>query len=344
MATRTLGELADFLGARLVGDAAAVVHALAPVQGATAGTLTFVANPKYRAFLAGTGAAAVILREDMLADCPCAALVVANPYVAWARVSHLFDTAPRPVAGVHPSAVVAATARVPASAHVGAQAVVEEGVELGEGVVIGAGCYVGAGTRIGAQSRLWPNVTIYHGVSVGERTIIHAGSIIGADGFGFARDGQRWQKIAQVGGVRIGNDVDIGALCTIDRGAVEDTVIHDGVILDDQVHIAHNVVVGELTAMAGKSGISGSSKVGRNCVIAGMSGLVGHIEVCDNVQVSGMTVISRSITEPGTYTSGTGMEPHASWARNAARFRQLDAMARRLAELEKRLRELEGGR
>lgn len=339
---RTLGELATFLDARLVGDPQASVHALAPIQSAGPGTLSFVASPKYQAALAATGATAVILAEPLLARCPCAALVVPNPYLAYAKVSHLFSKLPVVVPGVHPSATVAADVQVPVDAHIGAHAVIEDGVLLGAGVVIGPHTVVGAGTRLGTGVRLWANVTIYPGVVIGERTIIHAGSVIGADGFGFAPDDGKWQKIAQVGSVVIGNDVEIGALCSIDRGAIGDTVLGNGVILDDQVHIAHNVSVGDYTAMAGKSGISGSTRVGKHCLISGMAGLTGHIEICDNVRISGMTTVAKSITEPGVYTSGTGMEEHASWARNAARFRQLDAMARRLAELEKKLRALEG--
>lgn len=342
MQARRLGELAGFLGASLRGDADAQVSGLAAIQSATPGTLSFVASPKYQSWLTETKATAVIVSPAMADRCPVAALVVDQPYVAFARVSHLFATEPPTPPGVHPSAIVAPGVQLPASVHVGALAVVEEGAVLGEGVVVGAQCYVGAGARLGDRCRLWPNVTIYHGVKIGQRTIIHAGAVIGADGFGFAPNAGKWEKIAQVGGVIIGDDVEVGALTTIDRGAIEDTIIGNGVILDDQVHIAHNVVVGDYTAMAGKSGISGSTKVGKHCLLSGMAGLVGHIELCDNVQVSGMTVVSRSITRPGVYTSGTGMEEHGSWAKNAARFRQLDAMARRLAEVERRLREIDG--
>lgn len=342
MQSRRLGELAEFLGAQLQGDADLRVDRLAPVQSATAGALSFVASPKYRAHLDGTAATAVIVPPSLADRCPVAALVVEQPYLAYARVSHLFATAPVRAPGIHPSAVVAPGAQVAASAHVGPLSVVEDGAVIGDGVVIDAQCYVGAGVQLGAGVRLWPNVTIYHGVKIGQRTIIHAGVVIGADGFGFAPAGGRWEKIAQVGGVVIGDDVEIGALTTIDRGAIEDTVIGNGVILDDQVHIAHNVTVGDYTAMAGKSGISGSSKVGKHCLISGMSGLVGHIELCDNVQISGLTAVTRSIDKPGVYTGGTGMMEHGEWARNAARFRHLDSIARRLATVEKQLRELTG--
>lgn len=352
---KTLGELASFLGARLVGDPDATVVGLAAIQSATPGTLSFIANPKYQSWLGDTQATAVILSESLLARCPCNALVIDNPYLAYAKVSHLFATEALNPPGIHPSAVIAADAQVAASAHIGPLVVIESGAQIGVGAVIGAQCYIGANTQIGAQTRLWPNVTIYHGVKIGQRTIIHAGTVIGSDGFGYAvaatakgvpdvagQCQQKWQKIAQIGGVVIGDDVEIGACTTIDRGAIGNTIIESGVIMDNQVHIAHNASVGENTAIAGKSGVSGSSRLGRNCTMAGMSGLVGHIEVCDNVHISAMTAISRSITRPGVYTSGTGMEEHAGWLKNAARFRHLDAMARKLAELERRLGKLDG--
>lgn len=341
-----LRDIAAHIGAELRAAPASpdapevMVSALAPVQDAGPGTLTFVASPKYRAHLAGTQATAVIVSPALAAECPVAALVVDKPYLAYAKASRLFSKAPLPAPGIHPSAVVHARAVVDAGAHVGPLAVIEEGAEVAAGAIIGAHCHVGAGSRIGRDVRLWPNVTIYHGVTVGARTVIHAGCVIGGDGFGFAPDAGKWVKIEQVGGVVIGEDVEIGALTTIDRGAIGDTVIGNGVILDDQVHIAHNVTVGDYTAMAGKSGISGSSKVGRHCLISGMSGLVGHIELCDGVQVSGMTAVTRSISEPGIYTGGTGMMPHAEWTKNAARFRQLDALARRVADLERQWRKL----
>ncbi len=337
MKPRTLGELAAYLDARLVGDAAVEITALATIQEASPGTLAFLASPKYQSFLEGTKATAVILAEPMLSKCPCAALVVKNPYLAYAKVSHLFSPWDKPSPGVHATAVIAPGVVVPDSAYIGPWVVIEEGVELAENVIVDAHCFIGTDVRIGAQSRLWPNVTIYPGVQIGQRTIIHAGSVIGVDGFGYAPNAGRWQKIAQNGTVIIGDDVEINALCAIARGAIGDTVIGNGVILDYHVSIAHNVTVGDYTAMAGKSGIAGSSTVGKHCLISGMAGIVGHIDICDNVQISGMTVVSKSVTEPGTYSSGTGMEAHASWMKNAARFRQLDDMARRLAALEKRL-------
>lgn len=333
----TLARIAEEVGARLEGDGNCVVSGLGTIRSATGDQLTFLANPGYRSWLESTSAAAVLCTEDESQVCPVNALVVDAPYLAFARLSHHFDPAPARPPGIHGRAVVAEDARVDDSAHVGPNAVVEEGAVLNSGVVVMPNSYVGAGAQLGEQVTLWPNVTICHGVELGARTIVHPGSVLGSDGFGFAPRDTGWDKVAQVGGLRVGADVEIGAACTLDRGAVEDTVIGEGVIIDDQVHIAHNVVIGEHTALAGKVGISGSARVGANCMIAGMSGLVGHIEVCDGVQIMGMTMVSRSIHEPGIYASSLPADEHSKWRRNVARFRNLDDMYRRLTRVEKRL-------
>lgn len=333
----TLAEVAAEIGARLEGDGERVVTGLGTIQSATSEQLTFLANPRYRGYLETTRAAAVLCTQSEAEGCPVPALVVDNPYLAFARISHRFDPAPARPPGIHPAAVVAEDARVHETAHVGPNAVIESGAELGPGAVVVANSYVGAGSRLGAQVCLWPNVTIYHGVSLGDRTIIHAGSVIGSDGFGFAPDGGAWQKVAQVGGVRIGADVEIGAGVTIDRGAVEDTVLGDGVIIDDQVHIAHNVTIGDHTALAGKVGISGSVHIGSHCLLAGMVGVAGHLEICDGVQVLGMSMVSRSINKPGVYASALPVDEHRAWRRNVARFRHLDELYRRVVQLEKRM-------
>lgn len=335
--TLTLARVAEEVGARLDGDGDREVSGLGTIRSASADQLTFLANPRYRAWLETTSAAAVLCREDQAAACPVNALVVDDPYLAFARISRHFDPAPARPPGIHARAVVADDARVDNGAHVGPNAVIEEGAVLEAGTVVMANSYVGAGSRLGRQVTLWPNVTIYHGVELGDRTIVHSGSVLGSDGFGYAPDNGHWHKVAQVGGLRVGADVEIGAACTLDRGAVEDTVIGDGVIMDDQVHIAHNVVVGDHTALAGKVGISGSARVGAHCMIAGMSGVVGHIEVCDGVQIMGMTMVSRSIREPGVYASSLPADEHSKWRRNVARFRNLDEMYRRLIRLEKRI-------
>jgi UDP-3-O-[3-hydroxymyristoyl] glucosamine N-acyltransferase len=333
----TLGQLAERLGATLRGRADTSINGLATLQEAQAGQLSFLANPQYRKYLADTQASALLLSPADADGYVGDALVVGNPYLAFAQLSHLFDPRPVAIAGVHPTAVIAGDAQVHASASIGPYAVIESAAQVGAGVSIGAHCYIGARSIIGDDGWLAPRVTLYHDVRIGKRVVIHSGTVLGADGFGFAKEAGAWQKIAQIGGVLIGDDVDIGANTTIDRGALADTVIGDGVKLDNLIMIAHNAQVGDHTAMAGGAGISGSSKVGKHCVIAGRAGLVGHIEVCDNVLITAMSMITRSITEPGSYSSGTVMQPSAEWRKSAARFRQLDEMARRLQKLEKQL-------
>ena len=333
----TLGELAEQLGAEVRGDAAQQVSGLATLQDAGPQHLSFLANAQYRKYLAGTRAGAVLLTPKDAEGYAGSALLVANPYLAYARISHLFETRPRAVGGIHPSAVIDPSAQVDPSASIGAQVVIEAGACIGAGVVIGAQSFIGARSRIGADGRLAPRVTLYHDVRIGERVVIQSGAVIGGEGFGFANEKGHWEKIAQLGGVSIGDDVEIGANTTIDRGALSDTLIGNGVKLDNQIMIAHNVQIGENTAIAGCAGISGSAKIGRNCMLAGGVGLVGHIEICDNVFVTGMTMVTRSITEPGSYSSGTAMQPAAEWRKSAARIRQLDEMARRLQQVEKRL-------
>lgn len=333
----SLGELAERLGATLCGDANKQISGLATLQDASSHELTFLANPQYRKYLAQTEAGAVLLKAVDAENYPGNALVVPDPYLAYAGLSHLFDRKPLVPAGIHPSAVVADDAVVDPSASIGPCAVIESGARIGANVTIGAHCVVGARSVIGEGGWLAPRVTLYHDVTIGKRVVIQSGAVIGGEGFGFANQKGVWQKIAQIGGVTIGDDVEIGANTTVDRGALADTLIGNGVKLDNQIMIAHNVQVGDHTAMAACVGISGSTKIGRHCMIAGGVGMTGHIEVCDNVYITGMTMVTRSITEPGAYSSGTAAQPAAEWRKSAARFRQLDEMARRLQQLEKRL-------
>jgi UDP-3-O-[3-hydroxymyristoyl] glucosamine N-acyltransferase len=333
----TLGQLAERLGATLRGAEGKLIAGLATLQEAGPEQLSFLANAQYRKYLAQTRAGALLLTAADAEGYAGDALIVANPYLAYAQLSHLFDRKPQAAAGVHPTAVVAADAQVDPTASVGAYAVIEAGAQIGAGVSIGAHCVVGARSVIGEGGWLAPRVTLYHDVRIGKRVVIQSGAVIGGEGFGFANEKGVWQKIAQIGGVSIGDDVEIGANTTVDRGALSDTLIGNGVKLDNQIMIAHNVQIGDNTAMAGCVGISGSTKIGRNCMIAGGVGMVGHIEVCDNVFVTGMTMVTRSITEPGAYSSGTAMQPAAEWKKSAARIRQLDDMAKRLRELEKQL-------
>ncbi|MGZ3000560.1 UDP-3-O-(3-hydroxymyristoyl)glucosamine N-acyltransferase [Pseudomonas aeruginosa] len=333
----TLGQLAAHVGAEVRGDADLPIQGLATLQEAGPAQLSFLANPQYRKYLPESRAGAVLLTAADADGFAGTALVVANPYLAYASLSHLFDRKPKAAAGIHPTAIVAADAEVDPSASVGAYAVIESGARIGAGVSIGAHCVIGARSVIGEGGWLAPRVTLYHGVTIGARVSIQSGAVIGGEGFGFANEKGVWQKIAQIGGVTIGDDVEIGANTTIDRGALSDTLIGNGVKLDNQIMIAHNVQIGDHTAMAACVGISGSAKIGRHCMLAGGVGLVGHIEICDNVFVTGMTMVTRSITEPGSYSSGTAMQPAAEWKKSAARIRQLDDMARRLQQLEKRL-------
>ncbi|TDX27829.1 UDP-3-O-[3-hydroxymyristoyl] glucosamine N-acyltransferase [Modicisalibacter xianhensis] len=334
--TCSLAELAQRLGATLVGDGERRVTGLATLSDAGPQDISFLANKAYLKYLTETRAAAVLIHPAHAADCPTARLELDNPYLGYAQLSRLFDPFNAQVtAGIHESAWVAEGVSIGRNVSVGPQAVIEAGVTLGDDVVIGAGSVVGCDTTIGSGSLLHANVTVYHGVIVGERAILHSGCVIGADGFGFAHDGQAWHKIAQLGGVVLGDDVEVGSCSSIDRGALGDTVIGNDVKIDSQVQIAHNVQIGDHTALAGCVGIAGSTRVGRHCMLGGGVGLAGHLTIGDGVQVTGMSLVTNSITEPGVYSSGTGAMNNALWRKNAVRFKQLDDIAKRLARLER---------
>lgn len=331
----SLQALADFLGAELRGDPACRVYRLNTLQDAKEGELSFLANKVYKRYLQDTAATAVILSAQDAESFSGNKLICDNPYLAYARLSKRFDQSYHFVAGVQPSATVDDSASVDPSAFVGAGAVISAGATIGANTFVGSGVFVGENSQIGEGSHIHPNVTIYHGVSIGDRTIIHSGAVIGADGFGHANDRGQWVKIHQLGGVEIGDDVEIGACTTIDRGALGNTRIGNGVIIDNLVQIAHNVEVGDNSALAGCSAVSGSSTLGKYCVLAGGAGLVGHINLCDGVIVTARSMITKSISEPGTYSSGTPFEPNGQWRKNAVRFGQLDSIAKRLSALEK---------
>lgn len=335
----TLGEIAELLDGELHGDSDVKIDALGTLQSARAGQLSFLANPRYRSWLEQTAASAVLCRSEQQPHCPCAALVVDDPYLAFAKISHQFETRPSREPGIHPSACIDDGASLGKGVSIGPNVVIEDGAVLGDGCVVMANSVIGHGSRLGAQVTIWPNVTISHGVVIGDRTNIHPGAVIGSDGFGFAPSPQGWQKVAQVGSVRIGNDVDIGAGTTVDRGAIDDTVIGDGVIIDNQVQVAHNVRIGDHTAIAGKAGIAGSVVIGKRCLIAGAVGISGHLEITDDVQVMAMTLVSRSITEPGTYASGQPADRQDRWRRNTVRQRQLDDLFGRVKKLEKQAKD-----
>ncbi len=325
----TLAQIVARLGGEAVGEAAAPLTGVATLDSAGPSQIAFLANPRYRSKLATTRAGAVILGRGDRDAASIPRIVSDNPYAYYARTVALFHPQAEATAGVHPSAQVDPSARIDAGAQVDAYAVVGPRAVVAKGAWIGAHVSLGADAAVGESTRLHPGVVVYDRCRIGARCIVHSGAVIGADGFGMARDAGRWIKIPQVGAVRIGDDVEIGANTTIDRGALDDTVIEEGVKLDNQIQVAHNCVIGAHTVIAGCTGISGSVTIGRNCMIGGGVGIVGHISICDHVTISGMTLVAKSITQPGTYTSGLPMMPHAEWLRNAAHLRRLDRLAGR---------------
>ena len=328
-----LGELAVRFGCELKGDPGARVDSVGTLQNAHPRAVTFLANPRYRRHLAQTRAGAVVLEPKLAAECPVAALIAADPYATYARIAALLYPEPQFPPGIDPSAHVSRSAIVAPSASIAANVVLEDDVRVGERVRIGPGCVIMRGSTLEADTRLTANVTVCQGVHIGARVLMHPGVVVGADGFGLAPEGGRWIKVPQLGGVRIGNDVEIGANTTIDRGAIDDTIIEDGVKLDNQIQIGHNVRVGAHTAIAGCTGVSGSTTIGRGCMIAGMVGIAGHLEICDGAVITGRTLVSRSITRPGVYSGGLPADEARRWRRNSARFRHLDELARRVERL-----------
>jgi UDP-3-O-[3-hydroxymyristoyl] glucosamine N-acyltransferase len=334
----TLGTLAEQTGAELYrGEPDCEINAVATLQGAGPGDLSFLANKSYRKYLEQTRASAVILAPDYAQECPTAVLVSDNPYVTYARAASLIAPGPPQQQGIHASASLASDCTIDGSAWIGPHCIIESGAVIHAGVQLAGGCFIGAGSVIGAHSRLSANVVVCHEVQIGERVNIYPGAVIGGEGFGLAKEDGRWLNVPQLGSVRIGNDVEIGANTTIDRGALEDTVLEEGVRLDNQIQVAHNVHIGAHTAIAGCVGISGSARIGRHCMIGGGAGIVGHLEITDNVVITGMTMVTKSITEPGVYSSGVPAQDNDSWNRNYARLRQLDRIARKVQALERQL-------
>jgi UDP-3-O-[3-hydroxymyristoyl] glucosamine N-acyltransferase len=331
----SLRQLAEYLQADWSGDADVTVSSIANLARAEPHHLSFLSKKQFVAYLDSTLAGIVIVKEDVMAPEGLNLLRVPDPYLAYAKISRLFCQRPSQPHGIHPSAFVDPTALISPTAAIGPGCSIAADVEIGENTEIHSGAVIGAGSRLGAGCIIYPNVVIYHGVVVGDRVTIHSNTVIGADGFGFAPSGGKWIKIYQLGGVRIGNDVEIGASTTIDRGAIDDTIINDGAIIDDQVHIAHNCVIGQGAAIAGCTGIAGSTEIGANCTIGGLVGIGGHLKIADNVHFNGSTVVTRSISEPGVYSSGTVVQEVHTWRKNAVRFGQLDQWVERIKKLEK---------
>ncbi len=337
MSSIRLADLAQQLDADLHGDGDLVISGIASMQSAQTGQITFLSNSRYREQLAACQASAVVLTETDLDFFNGAALVVKDPYLTYARMAQILDTTPQPAQDIAPSAVIDASAQLGNNVSVGANAVIESGVVLGEGAIIGPGCFIGKNTRIGAGSRLWANVSVYHDVQIGERCLIQSGTVIGADGFGYANDRGNWVKIPQLGTVIIGDRVEIGACTTIDRGALDNTQIGNGVIIDNQCQIAHNVMIGDNTAVAGGVIMAGSLKIGRYCMIGGASVINGHMEICDKVTVTGMGMVMRPITQPGVYSSGIPLQPNKTWRKTAALVMNIDEISKRLKSIERKV-------
>jgi UDP-3-O-[3-hydroxymyristoyl] glucosamine N-acyltransferase len=335
----TLGAVVDAMGGELLGERATVVRHIGPLDTDRGDAISFLANPKYRNQLASSQAVCVIVSAAVKDEAASrgAAIVTDDPYLYFARLTQWWaaQVRPRPAVGIHPSAVVDDTATMGEGVSIGPLAVIEADAVIGDGVIIGSHCAVGARARIGAGSKLAPHVTLGFDCSIGQRCILHSGVVIGADGFGFAPNKGRWEKIEQLGAVRIGNDVELGANTCVDRGAIEDTVIEDGVKLDNLVQIAHNVHIGEHSAMAGCVGVAGSARIGKHCTVGGAGMILGHLTLADNVHISSGTLISRSISQPGVYSGVFPFDDNASWEKNAATLRQLYALRDRIRTLEK---------
>lgn len=341
MNSLSLGEISLALGGEVVGNAATRVDRIGTLEGADSTAITFLLHERFLPELRKTRAAAVLLPSVQRNAIELPRIVCANPHVYVARLTALLHPLTPDATGIHARATVDPSATLADGVCIAANAVVGRNVRIGRDVSIGANCFIGDDVTLGAGSKLFPNTVIYHGCEIGERVILHAGVVIGADGFGNAWDGDHWVKVPQVGRVIIGNDVEIGANTTVDRGAIEDTVLEDGVRLDNLIMIAHNVRVGAHTAIAACSGIAGSTRIGRNCRIGGAVGISGHLTITDNVEIAGKTLITKSIAEAGSYSGGYPFEETRGWRRNAVQIRHLDDMAKHIKQLEKRLAQLE---
>jgi UDP-3-O-[3-hydroxymyristoyl] glucosamine N-acyltransferase len=336
----TLSALAERFGLTLRGDAAKCVSGVGTLAAATPDQLSFLSNAQYRKELPHSHAGVIVLREEDAEAWHGNALFAHDPYVAYAKIAALFENTAASNSGVHPSSVVAPTARIAPTASVGPLCVIEDGAIVEDGAQIGASCVIGSHCTVGAQSQLKVRVTLVTRVTLGKRVIIHSGAVLGADGFGLAFDRNAfdhggWLKVPQLGGVRIGDDCEIGANTTIDRGALEDTVLEEDVRLDNQIQIAHNVHIGAHTAMAGCSAVAGSARIGRYCLIGGGAGILGHITIADNVRITAKAMVTQSIDTAGEYSSGLPSQESGVWRKNAVRFRHLDELFRRVATLEK---------
>jgi UDP-3-O-[3-hydroxymyristoyl] glucosamine N-acyltransferase len=336
----TLANIVARLGGEVRGNAEVLIRGIASLENAGPGCITFLSNPKYQKLLAQTRASAVIVASEASALCPVSCIITPQPYLYFAHLAQWLNPAPQPAPGLHSAA--SSESEIPPSVSIGAGARIGRNVKLADNVIVGAACIVGDSVDIGEGSLLHAACTVYAGVRIGKRAIVHSGAVIGADGFGFARDADgSWIKIPQTGSVWIGDDVEIGANTCIDRGAIEDTIIEDGVKLDNLIQIAHNVRIGAHTAIAGCAAIAGSTTVGKRCTIAGACGIIGHLDITDDVNILVASIVTRSITQPETYAGSVPVLAHKDWLHNYSHLRHLDDMADKMRDLEKRLAELE---
>jgi UDP-3-O-[3-hydroxymyristoyl] glucosamine N-acyltransferase len=337
----TLNEIVARFGGEVQGEASVRIAQVATLESARADQISFFANPRYRRALEHTHAGAVIVSRATVGFTQRPCIVCDDPYAYFARLSAFLNPPRPPLPGIHASAAVHPSARVHPSASIGPFATVAAGAVVGARTALEPGCSVGENARVGEDCLLYANVAVYHDCVIGDRVILHAGAVVGADGFGIAWEDGRWLKIPQIGRAVIGDDVEVGANTTIDRGALDDTVIEEGVKLDNQIQIAHNCRIGAHTAIAGCVGIAGSTRIGRWCRIGGSAMIGGHLEIADNVEISGATAVPKPISKPGTYSGLYPISAHADWLRNAAHIRHLDALVERVRALEKKLADME---
>ena len=328
MPQHTAAALAERFDLILRGDGDRRIDGVATLARAGASQLAFLANPRYRSQLADCNAGLVVMREEDSEGYAGDALIAKDPYSAFAKLATVFDHRPAFAPGIHPSAAIDPSAEIAPDAGIAAFVSIGPRSRVDAGAYIGPGCIIGDDCVIGAGSELTARVTLVRRVRLGRRVLIHPGAVLGADGFGLAMEHGHWLKVPQLGGVTIGDDCEIGANTTIDRGALDDTVLEEDVRLDNQIQIGHNARIGAHTAMAGCSAVAGSATIGRYCLIGGGAGILGHLEVCDRVVVTAMSLVTSSIREPGEYSSGTPLMDNRSWRKSAARFKQLDALAR----------------
>lgn len=333
---KTLAELAEQVKAKLKGDPEHVITGVATLETADENSISFLTNTLYQKHLVKTKAGAVILSPDVVSDCPTNALITDNPHASYAKIAALClaDKVPSALRNI-PTAAIASSAQIADTVTLKENVVVGENVKIGANTVVEAGTVIGDNVTIGENCHIYPNVTLYHDIVLGNRIVVHSSTVIGSDGFGFAYDDGKWIDVPQLGSVEIQDDVNIGAHTTIDRGTIEDTIIEQGVKIDNQVQVGHNVIIGAHTIVAGCAAFAGSCKIGKYCLIGGGATFAGHIDVCDQAQIAGMTTVTRSIDKPGTYSSGTGMLPASQWRKSVVHFRKLDKLAKRIKTLEK---------